>query len=261
MKKLILLSITLISFICNSQNLVSNGGFENWPVTSSPEDWSSASDFGFFMENTIDFTEGSSSVLFSTNSGDELFLFTTADIPLQAGTTYNVQYSYKYLSTGFDSNDNITFRIISGPTVNNPFVNTVNIQNNDWNTVQFQFTPSITDSDYSVEIYIQGETSDFGDYEVLFDDVRIVEDSTLSTVDSSLDETLNLIKTENKVLIQKPEYLKIVNVKVFSILGAKQKPNISDNFSEVDITNLSSGLYIFNIETNEGKVSKKILID
>ncbi|WP_452221698.1 T9SS type A sorting domain-containing protein [Lacinutrix salivirga] len=260
MKKLILLSFLFISVFNYSQNLVTNGGFENWPFPSTPANWSSASDFGDFSQNTSDFTEGSSSILFSTFPNAELFLFTTADIPLEAGKTYDVEYSYKYISTGFDANDNITFRIISGPTVSNPFVNTVNIQNNDWNTVQFQFNPTITDSDYAVEIYMQGEPSDFGNYEVLFDDVKITENTTLSTTNFDLDQSVSLIRIDDKVEVIKPVNINIEEASVFSILGTKQKIEASEGFSEFDVSNLASGLYIFKIYTNNGVLTKKLII-
>ncbi len=259
MKNVLLLASLAITFLSHSQNLVSNGNFEQWSnPNSTPNGWSSASDFGSFNQNTTTVLEGNNSAQLNAEFFSELFMFTTVDIPLQAGITYTVQYSYRYLGSNFDTEDNIRFRILSVATISNPFINTVNIQDSNWNTVTTEFTPTVTDPDYSVEVYIEGPDSE---YQVVFDDIRIVEKTTLNTPDFNLEDTLKLIMSEDNIVsLKKPSQIDITEVSVFSIMGTKQNIETSDDFSTFDASNLSSGLYIFNISTNQGNLSKKVVI-
>lgn len=257
MKNILLLFCLSLTYLGFSQNpnLVSNGNVEQWAFpNSTPDDWSSSSDFGSFNQNTTDFVEGTSSAQFNA-SFSPLNMFTTVAIPLEANKTYDVKFSYKYLGTTFDSQDNITFSIFSLPTVA-----TVNIQNSNWNTVETEITPTVTDPDYEVMITVEGDGFG-GDYIVLIDDIQIVEKETLDIPDDRLKDTIKLITTSDRqILLKNPSDLFISDVSIFSVTGIKQSLKSSGNYSELDLRNLSPGLYIFKISTNRGTLCKKTIL-
>ncbi|XMO87107.1 T9SS type A sorting domain-containing protein [Algibacter sp. AS12] len=253
----IFLTFTFFSYAQNP-NLVTNGDFEDYPnPNSTPNRWSSSSDFGTFNQNTTDFVEGTSSVEFTAGFSD-LMLFTLADIPLEAGKTYTVSYSYKYLGTEFDANDNIEFSFYSST---NPFLHGTNIQDNNWNTVTTQYTPTETKTDFEATIRVI--PSGIGsEYKVLIDDVQVYEGLPLSTQAINLENTISVYTSKNKQLnINKPADLVITNVSVYSILGQQQKltPNTKD-LSSYNLNTFSTGVYILKITTNKGVITKKILI-
>ena len=62
---------------------------------------------------------------------------------------------------------------------------------------------------------------------------------------------------KNKVYIDAPQYI-ITKVTVYDLLG-KQILNVRDNFTEIDLSKIASGLYVLKIETTTGMISKKIV--
>lgn len=262
MKKTLLLSFILINYFGFSQNpnLVSNGTMEVFANTNStPTGWSSSSDFGTFNKNTTDFTEGSSSVQFNPQFSS-LTMFTLVAIPLEAGKTYQVKYSYKYLGSSFDQNTNLEFKIISGPTVSNPYIYNTNFVNNNWNTVETTFTPTITNASYSVEIKVLPDSS--FEYVVLIDNVQIFELSALSSPSAKLENGLRFISIgDNQFKINKSTDTAISEVALYSILGAKLPlKNKLNGHQELNLNGLAPGIYIVHVSTNKGKLSKKILV-
>ena len=262
MQKVLLLFFFLLNYSAFSQNpnLVSNGTMEVFAnANSTPTGWSSSSDFGTFNQNTSDFIEGTSSVQFNPQFSD-LFMFTLVNIPLEAGKTYQVKYSYKYLGTDFDENTNLEFKIISLPTVSNPFVYNTNFVNNNWNTVETTFTPTITNAAYSVEMKVKPGSS--FNYVVLVDNVQIVETSALSSSSAELEHNMSLISLgNNQFKIKKSTDIVISEVALYSILGTKQPlKNKLNSHQELNLNGLASGFYIVHVSTNKGKLSKKILV-
>lgn len=261
MKQKLLVAFLAFTFITYAQNpnLVTNGNFETYTNTSStPNNWSSASDFGDFNQNTTDFSEGTSSVEFTPGFSD-LMLFTTAAIPLEADKTYTVKYSYKYLGTDFDTDDNIKFQIFL--TSSEKLENFVSITNNQWNTVEVQYTPTISDTDAEVSITVIPNTRS-SEYKVLFDDVQIVEATALSTLSYNLENNISIYTSQTKQInIKKPADIKILDVVAYSILGQKQKINATSNDLTVfNFDTFSSGVYILKITTDKGGISKKVLL-
>ena len=250
MKKTLLLTTLLISFIAYSQNpnLVSNGNLEQWSF-SSPNAWSSSSDFGNVSQNTTDFSEGSSSGQFINDFGGELSIFTTVDIPLQDNITYNLKFDYKYLDSNLNTSDNIIFSIFSIGTII-----AINVEDNNWNSVEVEFTPTVT-GDYELKAAVVNLNN------VLIDDIIIEEKNTLSTIQFSLENEIQLVSLENKqILLKKSNGLKINSVTVFSVLGIKQNINSSQDFEKLNLQTLSAGIYLINISTDKGIVTKKVVI-
>jgi len=259
MKKILLLLCFAVSQIGFSQNtnLVSNGNVELWAFPNgSPDDWSTASDFGFINQNTTDFIEGTSSAQLTSEFGSEIAMFTTVDIPLEAGITYDLKFSYKFLGSDFNTDDNIVLSIFSiGP------IASVNIQDNNWNMIEAEFTPTVTNSAYELTVSVFGDSFSFNNYEVLIDDIIIEEQSTLSIAEVSPDTEIRLISLENnQLLLKKSDDLIIEDVSIFSTLGLKQNVITSNDFTELNMQNLSSGIYLINFSTSKGVITKKIAL-
>ena len=259
MQKTLLSFFILLSYLGFSQNpnLVYNGNVELFSSpTSSPSGWSSSSDFGGFNQNTTDFSEGASSVQFNPMFTD-LMMFTTVAIPLEANKTYNIKYSYKFLGNAFDTDDNIKFQIYLTST--EKFENFVSITNNDWNTVEVQYTPTVSDADAEASITV---TPGDSEYAVLFDDIQIVEAAALSNTDVSKEKHINLVPLgNNQYQIKTGADTQISNVSLYSILGAKQRLSpASKRDQNYNLNHLSAGLYVFHITTNTQQVAEKILI-
>ena len=259
MKRILLLIFLTSNYFGNAQNLVSNGNMEVFSFpNSSPDDWSSASDFGGFSQNTTDFTEGLSSVEFRAEFSD-LSMFTRVDIPLEAGKTYTIRYDYKYLGNNFDSNTNIEFSFFS---VSPSFSLAADIQDNNWNTATAQFTPTVTklDSEATIKV-IPANGPDF-DYKVLIDNVQVFVNTGLSNTEFNLEKNISIVSSINKQFkIKKTSDITITNVTAYSILGKEQQiVNESKDYSHFNLNSLSSGIYILQIATNKGRMAKKVFV-
>ena len=260
MQKTLLSFFILLSYFGFAQNpnLVYNGDMELFSSpTSSPNGWSSSSDFGNFNQNTTDFLEGASSVQFNPSFTD-LSMFSTVDFTLEAGKTYQIKYSYKYLGETFDSDNNIKFQIYLTST--EKFENYVNVADNNWNTVEAQYTPTITDmaAEVSLTVY-PGFASE---YQFLFDDVQITEITVLSNTELSKEKSINLVTLgNNEYQIKTTTGTQVANVSLYSILGTKQKLSpASKSDQKYNLNHLSAGIYVFHISTNSGQIAEKILV-
>lgn len=259
MKRILLSVFLAFNYLCIAQNLVSNGNMELFSSpTSTPTGWSSSSDFGTFNQNTTDFTEGVSSVEFTASFSD-LMMFTLVDIPLESGKTYTITYDYKYLGNNFDSNNNIEFSFYSATA---PFLHGTNIQNNNWNTVTTQFTPTETKSDFEATIRVKPASGPDFDYKVLIDDVQVFESLPLSTLDLPLNEKISIVAIADKQFkIKKTSDISIVNVNAYSVLGKKLDITTEyKDYSQFNLNTFSSGVYILQITTNKGQLVKKVFI-
>lgn len=261
MKITLLFVSTLFYITLNAQNpnLVFNGNMEVFPALgSTPDGWSSASDFGGFTQNTTDFSEGASSVEFITTFSD-LMLFTTVDIPLEAGKTYTIQYSYKYLGGSFNASDNIEFSFFSSTA---PFLHGTNIQDNNWNTVITQFTPTETRPDFEATIRVIPAGFE-SDYRVLIDDVQVFEAAPLSNTDFNLDDNISVTYDSNKQFkILKTTNITILDITAYALNGKQlQISNTVKDYSNFKLNTQSSGIYILQISTNKGQLSKKVFVN
>ena len=259
MQKTLLSFFILLNYIGFAQNpnLVYNGSVELFSSpTSTPDGWSSSSDFGGFSQNTTDFIEGASSVQFNPSFGP-LMMFTRTAIPLEANKTYIVNYSYKYLGNAFDTDDNIRFQIYLSST--EKFENYVSIANNEWNTVEVQFTPTISNIDAEASITVT--PGDF-DYVVLFDDIQITEATALSNSNIVKEKSINLVALgNNQYQIKTAADTQVANVSLYSILGTKQRlSQTSKSDQKYNLSNLSAGIYVFHVTSNNGQIAEKILV-
>jgi hypothetical protein len=257
MKKILLTVFLLNMSFGYAQNLIFNGNMEafNSP-TSTPNGWSSSSDFGGFNQNTTDFTEGLSSVEFTAEFSD-LSMFTTVDIPLESGKTYIIRYDYKYLGTSFDANDNIEFSFFSTTA---PFVDGTNIENNDWNTVETQYTPAETRSDFEATLRVI-PAGFGGNYKVLFDNIEVFENAPLSKTTFDINKKIFIITQNNKQFkITKTTDVTITKITLYSIIGKEKQMDLNTN-TTLNLSTFASGIYILKIATTKGNIVKKIAVN
>ncbi|AQS94913.1 hypothetical protein BXQ17_12845 [Polaribacter sp. BM10] len=94
------------------------------------------------------------------------------------------------------------------------------------------------------------------------------QDTVLSVDDANLENPINdlittfLDKTTNEFVIDNKNNLNIENVVLFNLLGQKTNSwNIdsSDSENRLKIKNIANGVYIVNIKTEKGVISKKVL--
>ena len=108
---------------------------------------------------------------------------------------------------------------------------------------------------------------DAGSEEFAFDNFRLFSDTTLSTTDVNLDNSITLYPnpSNGKITIEKGNTLELSNATVYSILGAKVASfDLSTmNTSKIlDLTNLKSGIYMIKILGKDGAITtKKIIIE
>jgi hypothetical protein len=63
--------------------------------------------------------------------------------------------------------------------------------------------------------------------------------------------------TKDIVTIKMPSNIEVVSMKLFDVLGNLVKKNA--NTTRLDVSNLSSGLYLLDITTTVGSITKKIV--
>jgi len=164
MKTKLLLLLFLANFSINAQtNLVPNGGFESW-TGFTLQDWTVANS----VTQSTDFTEGQSSAKL-TNTG--LSPKIIALIPLKAGITYTIKYKYKYLSNNYGGDHPISLKISQNGS-SASISSSAFASNNNWTEKETTFTP---DSDLSYELSISTFNFDSATFEVLIDDVSVVD--------------------------------------------------------------------------------------
>lgn len=164
MKTKLLLLLLLANFSIYAQtNLVQNGGFENW-TGSTLQNWTVSNS----VTQSTDFAEGQSSAKL-TNTG--LAPKITVLVPLKAGITYTIKYQYKYLSNNYGGDHPISLKISQDGSATS-ISSSAFASNNNWTQKETTFTP---DSDLSYELSISTFNFDSATFEVLIDDVSVVD--------------------------------------------------------------------------------------
>ncbi len=113
----------------------------------------------------------------------------------------------------------------------------------------------LSEGDHLFYVRVQDSNGDWSIY-----------DSALFTIDSSLGLDDNLLSNislfpspfENDISIKLPNNIKILKTEIYNNLG-QTVYNSSENKSNLDLSNLQSGLYILNLKTSLGNASYKIV--
>lgn len=250
MKTILLSLLTLQSFILFAQNQVTNGGLESWTNTTTLDDWTIENNVS---QNTTDVAEGSSSAQFVITNKTIKPLISSL-VPMTAGVVYDVTYKIKYLDANYNGSHPIT--LIITRTGSSAFLSSNAMSsNNDWVSKSTTFTPDVT-GDYEVSFSLS--TFDDDGFSALVDDVKIVN-STLGTNDNLL-KSIKVYPTVTKglVSISNTRALEKLNITVYNTNGAQLKTETLKR-QQIDLSDLSSGLYFIKIKSLDGAITKKII--
>lgn len=252
MKTKLLFLFALYSFASLSQtNLATNGNLESWTNSTTLDNWTIENNVS---QNTTDVAEGTSSALFSI-SNNTLKPLILAKVPLTNGIQYTITYKFKYVSTNYNGMHPITLKIIKDgsatTTTNNSFAS-----NNNWIDKSINFTPDQT-GDYDLSFSIA--TFDGQAFDVLIDDIKVFDPSNLSANDINYQENLDIYPTitNDKVYFEKLEQFENFNIYVFDINGRKQNVIFQNN--SIDLSRLETGMYFVTLETNNNRITKKVI--
>jgi hypothetical protein len=95
--------------------------------------------------------------------------------------------------------------------------------------------------------------------------IMFTNPAPLGLDDNELDNDFEIFynNESESVIIHNPKFLDINKLDLFNILGQSiyaSNDVKSENYTEVKMSNLSSGTYIINLTTERGKISKKVLV-
>ncbi|WP_177176613.1 T9SS type A sorting domain-containing protein [Hyunsoonleella jejuensis] len=122
------------------------------------------------------------------------------------------------------------------------------------NTIEFTASGSF------VVIYVRSLNSIDSSNEVFIDNIELYETAQLSTEDKLASKFRIYPNPAKDILTIESNNIQVESVRIFSLLGKevfRQNGLIS---REVNISNLSSGMYILKIATNSGSLSQKIVV-
>ena len=240
MKKLYFLSFFLL-FIYNytfSQNIVVNGGFENW-TGGVLDTWSSESGTTI-TENTTEFTEGSSSANFevtTTTQGDTDF---RQSVPVTIGTVYDVSVDI-YQVDAFsrariyaDGYQNYSNETLTGQ----------------WQTISYEYTATATGNvEFGLRFY---DNAGFpGSSTIIVDNYQVIAQSTPTLAITSPTDGLLTNLTDIDVMVSVQNFTVAIpstgdGYIEYSIDGG----SIMDKFdtSTINLTSLSPGVHFVDME-------------
>jgi len=252
MKTKLLYLLTFYSILSFSQtNLATNGNLESWTNQTTLDNWTIENNVS---QNTTDTAEGTSSASFviSDNTLKPLIL---SKVPLTNGVEYTISYKFKYVSSNFNGAHPITLKIIRAgsatTTTNNSFAS-----NNNWINKSINFTPDQT-GDY--DLSFSTATFDGDGFEVLIDDIKVFDPSTLSVNDIKNKESFNIYPTitNGNIYFDQVDQVDNFKLSVYDISGRKQNVTIENN--SIDLSGLATGIYLINMKTNTKSITKKVV--
>jgi hypothetical protein len=105
-----------------------------------------------------------------------------------------------------------------------------------------------------------------GDYLDRFEIVFSNRQASLDTQDLELNASFNVYYNSNSknLVIQNNNLIGINSIELFNIIGQsifKSNEIELQSYKEIKVPNLSSGPYIINLDTVNGKLSKKVLVE
>ncbi|WCO01862.1 T9SS type A sorting domain-containing protein [Psychroserpens ponticola] len=132
-----------------------------------------------------------------------------------------------------------------------------------WTTLMFaQETHIYTYDAYNRLITVENDTSTKNyQYDIMGNRISTTTSSaTLNIEDNNIIYTLTIHPnpTDSKVYLTNNKNLTIKNISIYSIDGRLIRV-IYKNFETIDISNISSGLYLFEIVTDKGNVVERII--
>ncbi|WP_369013403.1 T9SS type A sorting domain-containing protein [Flavobacterium anhuiense] len=171
MKSKLLLLLLLANFSFYAQtNLVPNGDFETWSVSSKPDNWFQYFS-GYISKSTVA-QNGSSSINMMVASGTFNFI-NTEYFPVTAGKTYIVTMYHKLAKGTFSSVD---FSLQHKPGTFKEIIiqkSDVVFSSTEWRKIEFEYTPTVSEN-VEVDIWTTGSLNS----EILVDNVSVIDKYT-----------------------------------------------------------------------------------
>ena len=168
MKTKLLLLLLLANFSIYAQtNLVPNGNFETWSVSSKPDNWFQY--FSGYISKSTDAQNGLSSINMMVASGTFNFI-NTDYFPVTAGKTYRVTLYHKVAKGTFSS---IDFSLYHKPNTFKEEIikkSDVTFSTTEWRKIEFEYTPTVSEN-VEVDIWTYGSLNS----EILIDNVSMVD--------------------------------------------------------------------------------------
>ncbi|SDS38536.1 Por secretion system C-terminal sorting domain-containing protein [Polaribacter sp. KT25b] len=257
---LITLCLTAVSF---GQEMILNGGLENWDDDTTPTSWTKAE----VLTKSTDAHSGSFSAVRDGGSGTkDLSQTISGVIP---GNSYTISFWYK-VTAGDEEDVRIWSNWKSGDTFVY-HVGDVNDRSNDplrgpedgylddgdgvWTKHEVTVTaPADVDSFYF-------EVRSYSNSTTYWDDLSFVNNGTASVKDNSIEgfATYPNPVTNNKFTVTSSSSNR-KEIAIFNVLGGKVfSSTVSGVKSTVDVSSISSGIYILKV-TEDGKTATKKLV-
>ncbi|HAB28378.1 MAG: hypothetical protein CMP05_06745 [Xanthomarina sp.] len=245
MKHIYFLFVTLFTLTTTAQNELSNASFETW-TGGLPDGWN-GSRTSIALSNVSespDAQDGSVSLnLVNTSTSHKRF--TNVAI-----TASNEPYRLTYYAKG---NGEIRNAFYDG-NYSSYESYTVLSTSNGWTLITYEFTPTAGD----LEVIFSLRSTDAAG--LLIDNVELIKSATISTKDYSFN-TFSIYPnpTSTGYVNITSKTNDIINVAVFDILG-KQVLNNTVNNNRLDVSTLTTGVYIMKISQNGQVLTKKLVV-
>lgn len=258
---LLAISLSAVSF---GQEMIANGGLENWDDTTTPTDWTKAE----ALTQSSDAHSGSFSAF--RNAGSSTKDLSQTITGVVSGETYTVSFWYK-VTAGDDQDARIWSTWKNGATTVYHTGDGNDRSNDDlrgpkdgylennggvWTKYEVTITaPSDVDAFYY-------EVRSYSNSVVYWDDLSFFKNATASVRDNSIEgfATYPNPITNNTFTITSNSNSKKVLI-IYNVLGKKVfSSSFSGVKSDVDVSTISAGIYILKVTENGKTATKKLVI-
>jgi hypothetical protein len=246
------LCLTIASF---GQEMMLNGGLENWTSSTNPTDWTTVQNIT--QESTEKYGDSfSAKQINSATSGYKKLI---QNIPnTTVGESYTISFWYKIAADGGSvvkmwSN----FRDNAGAFLDGTTADiTLDVNGNAWTKYEATVTAPATSVKFWFEVRTYSNTT------VYLDDFSFFDNATLSTVKNNaiVGFAAHPNPVSKGILTISSASDSLKNLTIFNLLG---KQVLSSSFSgiqsNVDVSSISAGIYILKV-TEAGKTATKKLV-
>ena len=245
MKHIYFLFFALITLTITAQNELNNASFETW-TGGLPDDWN-GSRTSITLSNVSESTDAQDGFasLNLVNTSTTHKRFTNVAI-----TASNEPYTLTYYAKG---NGEIRNAFYDGNY--STYENYTSLSTSDgWTLITYEFTPIAGDLEV---IFSLRNTDAVG---LLIDNVELIKSATISTNDYSLN-TFSVYPnpTATGFVTISSKTNDVINIAVFDILG-KQVLNNTVTNNRLDVSTLTTGVYIMKISQNGQAITKKLVV-
>ncbi|WP_406684672.1 T9SS type A sorting domain-containing protein [Seonamhaeicola sp. MEBiC1930] len=112
-----------------------------------------------------------------------------------------------------------------------------------------------------VVILIRSTSSTSSSLEVFYDNIELYETSSLSTSDVLASKFKVFPNPVQDVITIQSNNINVSAVSIYNVLGKEVLSQKGLSNSDINVSNLNSGMYLLKISTDEGVLNKKILVE